>query len=236
LLASWVAGPALGCYTLGNKIGAVAGLAFASPLALAWPSFLAQVGQDRETALQYGRLVEWLVMYAAGLYLCLVLPVEGWVRLLGGHAYEAAVPLVPILAAATVIGAFQPVLMSGFGLAMRFRLVPIIAAGSAGLNLGLNLWCVPRFGPIGAAWTTLLACGVSATVGRYFSQQLWPLPVDWRRALLPVAWAALLAIVGSRFSPWQWRMTLLPLYPLGVWLIRRRLAAVPAAPLPAGTL
>jgi O-antigen/teichoic acid export membrane protein len=222
LLAALAAGPSLGCYSLGNKIAAVAQLALASPLALAWPSFLAQVGRDREAAQQFDRLVEWLVIYAAGLYLFLVLPVELWVGLLGGKSYAAAVPLVPVLAAATLVAALQPVLMSGFGLAMRFRLVPAIAALSAGLNVGLNLVCVPRFGPLGAAWTTLVAYSVAAVAGRLVSQRLWPLPVDWRRALLPVVWAGLLLVVGMGCDSWLTRSALLPLYPLGVVLIRRR--------------
>lgn len=231
LLAAAAVGPALGCYTLGNKIAAVGQLALAAPLALAWPSFLAQVGQDRKAAESFGALVEWLIVYAAGLYLFLVLPVALWVPLLGGGAYGAAVPLVPVLAAATVVAAFQPVLASGFALSMRYRWVPAIAALGAGTNLGLNLVCIPRYGTLGAAWTTLIACSLAVVTGRLLSQRLWPLTIVWRRALLPVAWAGLLLGVASLTTDWPLRVALFPLYPLGVLLIRRRLARpVPTAP------
>jgi O-antigen/teichoic acid export membrane protein len=221
LLAAAAAGPALGCYTLGNKIAAVAQLALAAPLALAWPSFLAELGRDRQAQEQFGQLVEWLAIYAAGLYLLLVLPVSLWVRLLGGEAYGAAAPLVPVLAAATLIAAFQPLLTSGFTLAVRFRLVPVISTGAAGLNIGLNVLCVPRYGIVGAAWTTLIACAVSLVAYRWASQRLWPLPVAWGRVLVPVAWAGLILGVAATSDSWMTRTALLPLYPLGIVLCRR---------------
>jgi Na+-driven multidrug efflux pump len=127
-----------------------------------------------------------------------------------------------------VVAAFQPVLMSGFGLAMRFRAIPLIAALSAGLNVGLNLWCIPRYGPGGAAWTTLVAYLFSAVAGRYVSQRLWPLPITWRRVMLPLLWAALLAVIGLGIESWLWRSALLPLYPLGIWLGHRRHKATDA--------
>ncbi|MBC7545475.1 MAG: oligosaccharide flippase family protein [Candidatus Sericytochromatia bacterium] len=218
----WLAaGPALGCYTLGNKIGAVAQLALASPLALAWPSFLQQVGRDTTFSNQYGALVEALAAYAGGLFLFLALPAALWVHLLGGAAYAGTAPLVPMLAAASLIAAFQPVLMSGFALSMRFRVIPLIAFGSALLNVSLNLWWIPLYGATGAAWTTLAAYAVAAVAGRLVSQRLWPLTIAWPRITAIGAWCGIVAVCGWQIPSDLGRLAWLLIYPLGILTLFR---------------
>ena len=225
-LAALTVGPSLGLYTLANKVAAVGQLALASPLALAWPSFLAHLARHPDARRQFGQISVALAAYAGGLFLFLALPAPWWVRWLGGPAYATAAPLVPMLAAAVVIAACQPVLISGFGLAMRFRTMPLIAAGGALLNVGLNAWAIPRYGAWGAAWTTLISYTVAAVSGRLVSQRLWPLPVP-RRPLLGIGlWCLFLWLVGSHLPTLAERLAVVASYPVGIgaawWVYRDR--------------
>jgi Na+-driven multidrug efflux pump len=40
--------------------------------------------------------------------------------------------------------------------------MPALAAATAGLNLALNVWLIPRLGVVGAAWAATTAWGFSA--------------------------------------------------------------------------
>jgi O-antigen/teichoic acid export membrane protein len=79
------------------------------------------------------------------------------VRILGGRQYEAGVPMIPLIAA----GCFFLFLYS---FAVNYetykRKTPFIAIGTvsaAALNILLNLYLIPRYGGMGAAFATLIS-------------------------------------------------------------------------------
>lgn len=120
-----------------------------------------------------GLMVVWL--YAAA---------EPLSALLMGAGFQTQAALViPIVAvAAFVIGLrthhfLLPLLIRR---ATQGMVVPSMVA--AGLNLGLNLWWIPRFGIVGAAWATLSAYIVVLAMIAFIGMRLYPLPSPWRDA------------------------------------------------------
>jgi O-antigen/teichoic acid export membrane protein len=58
-------------------------------------------------------------------------------------------------------------------------IVPLLTGSAAVLNITLNLWLIPLFGAIAAAWVTLLTYGVlfllAFVVGRRYQRLAYPL-------------------------------------------------------------
>jgi O-antigen/teichoic acid export membrane protein len=62
----------------------------------------------------------------------------------------------------------------------------IYAWSAALLNVGLNLWLIPQWGMVAAAWTTALAY-TTVSVGYFVtSQHLWPIVYEKRPALIAI--------------------------------------------------
>lgn len=141
--------------------------------------FRAVEQSDYERALQYlernfqllgivGALATVLLWMTAP-YLCTLV--------LGEAFREAALPILPVVALATFI----------VGLRTHHFLLPFLIRRSTGglivpsllaslVNLGLNLWWIPRFGILGAAWATLCAYVVSLVLVFAIGSRLFSLP------------------------------------------------------------
>jgi O-antigen/teichoic acid export membrane protein len=71
--------------------------------------------------------------------------------------------------------------------------VTIISFLSAGVNLGLNLWLIPIYGYMAAAWNTMAALGIGTLVGYLLTKASYPLRLPWLR----IGKAALAATVAG---------------------------------------
>jgi O-antigen/teichoic acid export membrane protein len=100
--------------------------------------------------------------------------------LLGPQFAPAARGLLPIIAAAMLIGG-----MKSFYFDLSFQLghatwLQLATVGLAAIvNLGLNLLLIPRLGITGAAWATLAAYAVALAVSGVLGRRVLPLPVPW---------------------------------------------------------
>ncbi len=65
--------------------------------------------------------------------------------------------------------------------------VPAMArvGAAAVLNIGLNFWTIPRFGAVGAAWTTVAAQLCAGSLGNLLTRRSWPIFLLQLAALRP---------------------------------------------------
>lgn len=77
------------------------------------------------------------------------------------------------------------------GLAARFARLTVPAAL---INLGLNLWAIPRYGAAGAAWTSMLAYGTPFVVGAFVPRIRDPIRACLRAGVRPLL-ASLMVLV-----------------------------------------
>lgn len=143
-------------------------------LAAAFPP-LARASLDRQRQRQWERLVA-AALLVPGLLVAVVCYVARGpiIQLVSGRGFAEAVPLLRILALGV------PLLYLNFGLTHFLiardlgRRNLILSAMMLVLNVALNLVAIPRFGALGAAWTTVLTeaaltlcCLVALAPGRY---------------------------------------------------------------------
>ncbi len=92
---------------------------------------------------------------------------------LGGRPKpDPNIELVPILVAGYYLQGLYFVLTKGIIYAKRTGLLPVISVGAAMVNIGLNLWLIPRYGMYAAAWTTVVSFGLMALAARWMSGRL----------------------------------------------------------------
>lgn len=134
-----------------------------------------------------GRLQQYYDVSAAGAY-ALSIPIAvlaPWiVQLAYGDAYAAAGPVLAVHIWASVF-VFLGVARGQWLVNERlpgFYLASTLAGAFA--NVLLNLLVIPRWGPVGAAWTTLIAQAIASWAASYFHAGVRPTAQMQTRALL----------------------------------------------------
>jgi len=158
----------------------------------AWQPFVyAQIGRP-EAPRTLARIVTYVWAGFVGAALPLAIFGRELLMLLTwrNHAFWAAAPVVPVVVLAYALqGAF--LLGSiGIGIEKKARYYPLITAVTASLNVAANLALIPRYGMLGAAWATVIAYLVMASLGTWISHRLYPIPLEAGR-LAAISLAAL---------------------------------------------
>jgi O-antigen/teichoic acid export membrane protein len=162
LLVQWFMTEAdVGLYAQG--VGVIE-LTLQIPSALAAVIFSHSVAAgDAEAFRQRSRRIVWRavpLLVAGALGVCAIAP--WFVPLFFGEAFRASVPVIWALAPGIVaVGVFQLVI-SEFNGRGRPEVGLWAALVSLGLNLALNLWWIPLFGILGAAFASSVSYGVMA--------------------------------------------------------------------------
>ena len=96
----------------------------------------------------------------------------------------------------------------------------IAAWSAAALNFGLNLWLIPRYGMLGAAYATLAAFLLLMAIRTVSAQKIYPVAYQWRRVGELLLVAGGLTLGGEllpRSLPLAFGLTLA--YPLALGLL-----------------
>jgi O-antigen/teichoic acid export membrane protein len=190
----------VGIYQMGYTFGT--GVKFAlSAFEPAWQPFVYSRIREPDGPRTLARVASWAFAAFAGVGLAFAVLAPELLRIMTRNpAFWSAAPVVPVVTLAYVLhGAF---LLGSVGIAIQkqARYYPMITAAAAVTNVAANFALIPRFGILGAAWATVLAYAVMATLGIRISQRLYPLPLEWPR-LWAVALAAGITYALSLLAP-----------------------------------
>jgi O-antigen/teichoic acid export membrane protein len=95
--------------------------------------------------------------------------------------YLSGVGVIPIVLLAYVFQMLSTNFIAGIYIREKTNRLPIVTGLGAAVNVAANLWWVPRFGIIGAAYATLAAYVVMAAAMGFFSQRAFPIRYEGRR-------------------------------------------------------
>jgi O-antigen/teichoic acid export membrane protein len=207
VLAFFVPLASIGLYDLAGKLANILRLIVTSFNSAIAPDFMRTSKSDREGTSRRYRLIilRWSVALAFAFLVC-ALFAEELISLLAPESYKGAHVFVPILLGAYLFRALQGFASNAIIFEKKVKVFPLITLTAGVVNLGLNLWLIPIFGVIAAAWTTLFSYACSFVLSLHFSRRYYPVPYDWR--LLTVIFGAMLGcfLVGQGFAPeplWQ---------------------------------
>lgn len=182
-------------YGVGYKIAMVLQMAVVWPFQLAWPAVSFSISRRADHKASYARVLTYLVAVLIFGWLGLSLVSRSALTALVGGAYGEAYRMVAPVALGYVFNGVHFCLSPGIHLAGKTRYLSLISGAAAGLNLGLNLAVVPRFGALGAAWTTAVTFCFIAGATAVVSQRAHPVRYELGRlARIVVAGAAVYAV------------------------------------------
>ncbi len=114
-----------------------------------------------------------------------------------GEAFRASAPPIMVVVAGAVLIAKMKAFYSDLSFQLGRRTVYQIRISSfaALTNVLLNLWWIPRYGLIGAAWATLVAYAVGLALSIYWGRQVFRLPFPAVEALKIALATATMAVL-----------------------------------------
>lgn len=117
--------------------------------------------------------------------------------------------VVPFVAVSMMLYGIYGIFSQALFLFKKTKIIGTIWAGSAMLNIGLNILFIPFLGILGAALTTLLAYIFSLSLTWYFSIKYLPFRIDWLSIGKSAAAASIMAILLVIAHPVGFAQTLI---------------------------
>jgi O-antigen/teichoic acid export membrane protein len=187
----------VGQYALANKISSAMVLLFTA-FQVAWPAFAYSIEDEEEAKRAYSYVLTYLMFIAAWAAVGLSLFAPWIVHLLAQKSgYWPAAKAIPALAYSSVFFAGFIVVTIATGRSRRTQFNWIAATAAAILNFALNLWLIPAYGMLGAAYATLAAYLVLMLVRTWNAQHVYPVRYQWRRVVVLLLAAGLLTGIGK---------------------------------------
>jgi len=140
----------------------------------------------------------YMVLAGAGLSVACCLGARPIMHLYGGAKYSDSAPLLAVLVWSEIPIFFASTFSNGLLAANLQKLVLWPTVAGAAVNIGLNLYLIPRWGAIGASWATVAAywfCWTLVFIPIRASRDMFIIGV---RLLIPVT-ALALAVSGLAF-------------------------------------
>ncbi len=188
-------------YGVGYKIGTVIYMAIVWPFQLAWPAVSFSISHREQHTETYARVLTYLSFMLVAGWLAIALTARVALTPLVGEAYAGAYLLVAPVALGYLFNGIHFCLSPGIHIAGKTRQLTVISGAAAALNLGLNFLIVPRYGPVGAAWTTMATFLAIATATTVLSQRAYPVQHEVARLVKIAAAGAGVFALAVAFEP-----------------------------------
>src|SRR4029078_36370 len=186
-----------GQYSLAVKISSAMVLLFTA-FQVAWPAFAYSIDDEGEAKRAYSFVLTYLMFIAAWTAVGLSLFAPWLVRLLPPQPrYWPAADAIPALAFGSIFFAGFIVVTIATGRARQTPFNWVATTAGAALNFGLNLWLIPAYGMLGAAYATLAGYILIMVLRTWNAQQVYPVRYQWRRVAVLVLAAGALTALGK---------------------------------------
>ena len=187
----------LGQYSLANKIASAMVLLFTA-FQVAWPAFAYSIEDESEAKRTYSFVLTYLMFVAAWAAVGLSLFAPWIVHLLARKpGYWPAAEAIPALAFGSVFFAGFIVVTIATGRSRRTQFNWVATTAGAALNFGLNVWLIPAYGMLGAAYATLAGWILIMILRTWNAQKVYPVRYQWRRVAVLLATAGALTALGK---------------------------------------
>lgn len=188
----------VGVYALGYQLGAAMGL-LTGAFNAAWVPFLFGALKEEGDGAhpRLARLVTYYTFALCFVGLGWALLVEHALPLLAGPGFQEAHRITPWVVGGYVLGGLYFIPTNLLFWRRQTRVIPLVTVAAGAANVGLNLWLVPRYGAVAAAWNTLAAYALLLALTWWRAERLHPFPYEYRRLGLMAGLALALFLAGQ---------------------------------------
>jgi len=171
----------VGVYALGYKFGFLLSLLVVQPFDMIWQARIYDIARQSESRSLFGRLFEYYCLVLVTAALALSIAIKELLSIICPPGFHDAYKIVPIVALAYIFQGANRFFLAGAYVAKRTRNLGIVGLASAAANIGLNLFLIPRYGMLGAAWATACSFFLMSTLALYVSQKVYYIPYVFSR-------------------------------------------------------
>jgi O-antigen/teichoic acid export membrane protein len=190
----------LGTYSAASKI-ALGIMLIVSAFQTAWIPFANLIIDDGDAKRTYRAvLTYWSMVMAWGVVTITALSTP-YIHVAMNPNWFGAAPVVPLLMSGSVLYGAYYILNIGVNRSKRTKLTPLVTGTAAAVNIGLNFWMIPKWGILGAGWSTVIGFAVLVVLGWRNAQRSYPVSYDFGRVLRVVAMAAVFMVVLVELVP-----------------------------------
>ena len=133
---------------------------------------------DREI---YSRVATYYAMFIGIIFLGIVLFREEIFSIYAPGRPLSLANIIPFIAFSYIVYGFYIIMLPGLYIREKTVYLPMATFSGAALNLGLNFFFIPKFGIIGAAYTTIIAYVVMVSVLYYISRSIYLVRYEFKR-------------------------------------------------------
>jgi len=213
----------LGLYELGYKFGSMVNALLMQSFGLIWFPYIFSIHDEGHVRHVMRKIFTYFLFLSTAATLACALFAREMVVLLADPKFHESWPAIPVILAGYVFWAMYQLFQTVFFVRERTALTTWMTGLAAVVNIGLNLFLVPRVGYIGAAWATLVAFVLLAGVAWGIGERLMSVRYE-PRVLAPLGLgaalyaAAMVLPLGSGWTLAAAKIGLLLLFPVLLWL------------------
>ena len=183
LLARMTSLSEVGLYNLGYQIGMVMSLVV-SAINFAWAPIFYDTARNRKDARSLlSRMFTLYAVVVSTLAVGAVLFSREVILIMAAKPFYGAYLVVPAVAVGYLFQGLYFMSVTPIFYMKKTYVLPCLTGFAALLNIGLNIWWIPRLGIMGAAYATLVAFALLFALTHIAAQRYYRIPYDYRRVV-----------------------------------------------------
>ena len=166
----------LGHFTAAVRLSIIINL-FIQAFKMAAEPFFFSISKDKNAPQAYARIMKWLVILLAVMFLNVMLYLDIW-KYFMGEAYRAALGVVPIMLLSYIFIGIYYNLTVWYKLTDNTQYGTYIVLCGAALSVIFNWLLIPTWGYYACAWGTLLSNTLMMVLSYMWGQRFYPVPYN----------------------------------------------------------
>lgn len=211
----------VGIYSLGYRFAEI--LTFVvTAFQLSWPQFLFRNRKEPNAPQLYADMTNYYLALMLLIWLGLAVFAPELLRIMATPQFYPAAALVPIVSFALVLDGMGWMFNIGALFSKKTLLRTASVTLGAVVNLSLNFWLIPKYGMMGAAWSTFLGFLTQMSTTLILSLGVYPVPYRYGRmaamvgAALGVYFASTMVETQSVVTSILLKIPLVMLFPVAL--------------------
>ena len=217
----------VGLYSLAYNFSMILNL-FCTSINTAWAPIFYDLAESQDGLKKLPRLTTVYAASVTALAIGFTMFAPDALVILANQRFHAAAPVVPVVAGGYFFFAMYMLVSTPIFHARKTGWAPAISVGAAVVNVLLNLYLIPRYGMLGAAWATFVSYACMALTAHAISVRVKPGVYQDRMLVALVgiyllALAATIALMNVSLNVWldiAVKMAVVPLF-FGLLLLFR---------------
>ncbi|MFC1541182.1 polysaccharide biosynthesis C-terminal domain-containing protein [Candidatus Latescibacterota bacterium] len=192
-------------YAVPYTLGMAGIMVFVNSFRIAWQPFYLSIGTNPEAKDIFSKTATYYALLISVMFLAIVLfrdEIFILYTILNRGEYPVSLAnIIPFVSISYVIYGFYFIMLAGIFLKEKTIVLPIATCIGAAVNVGLNFLFIPRFGIIGAAYTTIIAYTIMVMLLYFLSRNIYHIKYEFKRLAAVFLITAIPIILSLAYEP-----------------------------------